>query len=149
MAMTWFLKPPRRRRGLFSMLCLAIRRRLSPCCVLETLVGQPTIGRSVFDERAGIAEFDGGLPRREAEALAFACCVSEWLNRNPVRSPPGCCLGCDGNEQTHDPLLRFGTETSAHACLDRRCWNQWRVGRRSQAVSAFAEMGIEERSPRP
>ena len=32
-------------------------------------------------ERAGIAEFDGGLPRPEAEALAFECCVVEWLNR--------------------------------------------------------------------
>jgi hypothetical protein len=41
-----------------------------------------------FEERAGIAEFDGGLPRLEAEARAFTCCVAEWLNRNPVRSPP-------------------------------------------------------------
>ena len=50
-----------------------------------------------FDERAGIAEFDGGLPRAEAEAQAFACCVVEWLNRNPERSPPGRCLGCGGS----------------------------------------------------
>jgi hypothetical protein len=42
-----------------------------------------------FDERAGIAEFDGGLPRQKAEARAFACCVVEWLNRNPVQSSPG------------------------------------------------------------
>ena len=35
-----------------------------------------------FDERAGIAEFDGGLPRAEAEARAFECCVVERLNRN-------------------------------------------------------------------
>jgi hypothetical protein len=41
-----------------------------------------------FDERAGIAEFDGGLPRQDAEARAFACCVVEWLNRNPVQSSP-------------------------------------------------------------
>src|SRR5207342_393585 len=41
-----------------------------------------------FDERAGIAEFDGGLPRGAAEAGAFACCVVEWLNRNFERSPP-------------------------------------------------------------
>ena len=27
-----------------------------------------------FDERAAILEFDGGLPRAEAEARAFACC---------------------------------------------------------------------------
>ena len=30
-----------------------------------------------FDERAGIAEFDGGLPRAETEARAFACCMAE------------------------------------------------------------------------
>jgi hypothetical protein len=31
-----------------------------------------------FDERAGIVEFDGAkLPRAEAEAQAFACCVAE------------------------------------------------------------------------
>src|SRR5262245_29853834 len=41
-----------------------------------------------FDERAGIAEFDGGLSRAEAEAQALACCIAEWLNRNPVNSPP-------------------------------------------------------------
>jgi hypothetical protein len=29
-------------------------------------------------------EFDGGLPRAEAEGQAFACCVVEWLNRNPT-----------------------------------------------------------------
>jgi hypothetical protein len=35
-----------------------------------------------FDERAGIVEFDGGLPRSDAEAQAFACCVVEWLNND-------------------------------------------------------------------
>ena len=39
-----------------------------------------------FDERAGVAEFDGGLPRGAAEAKAFECCVVEWLNR--IRSAP-------------------------------------------------------------
>ena len=45
-----------------------------------------------YDEWAGIAEFDGGLPRAEAEAQAFACCVVEWLNHNPESSPAGRCL---------------------------------------------------------
>jgi hypothetical protein len=40
-----------------------------------------------FDERAGVAEFDGGLPRPQAEVHAFACCVAEWLNQHPVGSP--------------------------------------------------------------
>ena len=30
-----------------------------------------------FDERAGIAEFDGDLPRAEAEALALTSCITE------------------------------------------------------------------------
>ena len=34
-----------------------------------------------FDERSGIAEFDGGLSRVQAEAQGFACCITEWLNR--------------------------------------------------------------------
>src|ERR1700720_339476 len=45
-----------------------------------------------FDERADVAEFDDGLSRSEAEDHAFACSVSEWLNRNPVTSPPGRCV---------------------------------------------------------
>ena len=40
--------------------------------------------RVLFDERAGIAEFDGGLPRLEAEACAFDCCVAEWMRRHSV-----------------------------------------------------------------
>jgi hypothetical protein len=43
--------------------------------------------RAFFDERAGIAEFDGRLSRAEAGTQAFACCGLEWLNRNPAHSP--------------------------------------------------------------
>ena len=59
--------------------------------------------RAFFDERAGIAEFDGGLPRLEAEARAFTCCVAEWLNRNPVRSSSDRCLRCGEAEQGPRP----------------------------------------------
>ena len=34
-----------------------------------------------FDERAGIAEFDGGLSRPEAEAQARTCCREEQMAR--------------------------------------------------------------------
>jgi hypothetical protein len=76
-----------------------------------------------FDERAGIIEFDGGLPRAEAEVNAFACCAVEWLNRNPERSPAGCCHGCGDREHAHDPLLPYGTEnpTAMPGCISR-CW---------------------------
>jgi len=54
----------------------------------------PEDWRVFFDERAASVEFDGGLPRAEAEACAFACCVTEWINRNPTPSALGRCLAC-------------------------------------------------------
>ena len=95
-----------------------------------------------FDERAGIAEFDGGLSREQAEACAFAACVVEWLNRNPARSPSGGCLGCGGSEHAHDTLLPFGTEPTGHAWLHSRCWPAWHAGRKAEAVAALAKLGI-------
>jgi hypothetical protein len=94
-----------------------------------------------FDERVGIAEFDGGLPRGQAEARAFACCAEEWLNRNPVRSPPGRCLGFGGGDHVHDPLSSYGIEPTGHAWLHSRCWPRY-AGRKAEAVAALAAMGI-------
>jgi hypothetical protein len=98
--------------------------------------------RTFFDERTRIAEFDGGLPRLQAEARAFACCVVEWLNRNPVSSPPGRCLGCGGTDHAHDPLLPYGIELTGHAWLHSRCWSPWYADRKAQAIAALAAMGI-------
>ena len=95
-----------------------------------------------FDERAGIIEFDGGLPRAEAEAQAFACCVAEWLNRNPERSTAGRCLGCGDREHAHDPLLPYGTEPNGHVWLHSRCWPAWYEAREAKAASALAAIGI-------
>jgi hypothetical protein len=91
-----------------------------------------------FDERAGIAEFDGGLPRGAAEAQAFECCVVEWLNRNPDRSPAGHCLGCGDREYAHDPLLPYGTEQTGHAWLHSRCWEAWHANRKVTAVAVLS-----------
>jgi hypothetical protein len=95
-----------------------------------------------FDERAGIAEFDSGLPRPQAEARASACCVAEWLNRNPVRSPPGSCFACGGGERSDDPLLPYGIEATGHAWLHTRCWPAWHAGRKAQAAAGLAAMGL-------
>lgn len=93
--------------------------------------------RALFDERAGIAEFDGGLPRASAEARAFACCVAEWLNRNPVRWPHGRCHGCGAGAHAHDKLLPFGTEQTGHAWLHSRCWPAWRASRKAEAIAVL------------
>jgi hypothetical protein len=98
--------------------------------------------RAFFDERAGIAEFEGGVPRQQAEARAFTCCVAEWLNRNRMRSSPDSCLRCDEAEQGHDPLLPFGVEPTGHAWLHSRCWPAWYAARQAEAVAALSSMGI-------
>jgi hypothetical protein len=95
-----------------------------------------------FDERVGIAEYDGGLPREKAEVRAFETCVNEWLNRNPVRSPAGRCLGCGGSELVRDPLLPFGVGSNSPAWLHSRCWPAWYASRELEAVQLLARMGI-------
>lgn len=97
-----------------------------------------------YDERAGIAEYDGGLPRGQAEAQAFTCCVSEWMNRNPQTSSPGRCLACHDGDSTNDPLLPFGTDIHGHAWLHSRCWDGWFKSRQKEAVSALMAMGLEK-----
>lgn len=98
--------------------------------------------QAFFDERAGIAEFDGGSAREQAERRAFACCVVEWLNRNPVRSPPGRCYSCGKVQHAHDPLLPFGTEAGGYAWLHSGCWPAWHAGRKAEAIATLASMGI-------
>ena len=96
-----------------------------------------------FDERAGIAEHDGGLSRQEAEALAFEHCVVEWLMRHPVQSKPGVCLGCGRGDEQAGIVLPFGTEASGHAWLHSDCWPAWHAARRTEAVAALTTMEIE------
>ncbi|MBM3567327.1 MAG: hypothetical protein FJX46_01075 [Alphaproteobacteria bacterium] len=96
-----------------------------------------------FDERAGVAEFDGGLPRPDAEARAFECCVVEWMNLSFERSPPGRCRACGGGDHAHDVLLPHGTEPTGHVWLHSRCWPAWHAGRKAEAVEALKAMGIK------
>ena len=105
--------------------------------------------RAFFDERAGSAAFHVGLPRDQTEARALACCIAEWLNRNPVRSPPGRCLGCGETEHGQDPLLPFGTEAAGHAWLHLPCWSRWQGSRKAQAVAALATFEIHETRTSP
>jgi hypothetical protein len=100
--------------------------------------------RVFFEERAGIAEFDRDVPHTEAGAQAFACCVVEWLNRNPVHSQPGRCLHCSKCDHAHDPVLPYGIEGTRHAWLHSYCWPAWRNSRQATAIAALAAMGIGE-----
>lgn len=96
-----------------------------------------------FDERTGIAEYDGKLSRQLAEARAFACCVVKWRELNLQHSPPGCCVSCGEGEQPGNPLLPYGIGTFNQACLHDHCWPAWHRARRSEAVEAIKQIGIQ------
>lgn len=96
-----------------------------------------------FDERAGIAEFDGGLPRDQAEARAFECCVVEWVNRSLERSPPGCVqAAADGGDHSQDVLLPHGIEPTGCFWKHSPCWPASHAGRKADAVAALKSIGI-------
>jgi hypothetical protein len=100
-----------------------------------------------FEERAGVAEFDGHLPRPQAEERAFDCCVVEWLNQNPASCLPGHCAWCGEPESLHRTFLPFGSDT--HVWLHIECWPAWHGIRRTKAIAALNAMGIGARpSPR-
>jgi hypothetical protein len=115
-----------------------------PACYFDAWERPLSVTRvaPLHTERGSFAEFDGGLPREQAEARAYACCVAEWLNRNPVRSSPASCRHCGEAEQGHDPLLPFGTESTGHAWLHSHCWPAWSAARHAEAVAALEAMGI-------
>ena len=97
-----------------------------------------------FDERSAIAEYDGKLDRPAAEALAFRCCIGEWLDRNPVSSSPEAgCAACGAMDRPGDDLLPVGLGSGLERTwLHRDCVPAWRAARLAEAARALASMGI-------
>jgi hypothetical protein len=97
--------------------------------------------RWFFKERADGAE-QSVLARAAAEARAFDCCVTEWLNRHFAGSPPDRCCWCGGRECADEgnTLLPFGV--GPHAWVHSGCWERWRDWRRGEAVAALEALGI-------
>src|SRR5262245_2144374 len=51
--------------------------------------------QALFDERAAVLEYDGGLGRLDAELRAFEDCVDHWLATHPPAThDDGCCMRC-------------------------------------------------------
>lgn len=98
--------------------------------------------QTFFNERAGIAEYDGGHSRAEAEAVALECCVVEWLNRNPQNSEPGRCAWCGQSDRSEHTVVPFGTTEHGHTWLHPECWNNWHNYRRKKAQQALERHGI-------
>ncbi len=101
--------------------------------------------RTHFDERAGIAEHDGGLTRADAERQAFDCCVVEWQWQNPPpASGAAWCAHC--RESLGEPGrdgLPVLTGDGGHVWLHSGCHGGWTALRRAEAVAALAVYGLK------
>ena len=98
-----------------------------------------------YDERAGIAEFDGGLSRPEAEARAWECSVAHWINMTPpvIDSADHCpvCGRPVGTIQTGAiPTARPG---GGYVWLHRGCHAQFMIRRRVDARRALVGVGLK------
>ena len=94
-----------------------------------------------FNERAGIAEFDGGRTHHEAEAHAYESCVLEWLNRHAEATSFGQCADCRQPVRPDHIVVAFSMGN--HAWLHPHCcWLAWHELRRSRAIAALMAMGI-------
>jgi hypothetical protein len=103
--------------------------------------------QALFDERAGIAEFDGEVSRLEAEDHALECCVVEWLNRHREHSSPSQCAHCRRPDRSDHVVVPFGT--AHHTWLHPECWAAWHKARRVQAIAALRLMGIARSATLP
>jgi TubC N-terminal docking domain len=109
--------------------------------ILQTLGSYGSLSwRAHFSERVGIAEFEHGLSRAEAEARAFECCVVEWLNRHPEPSDPGRCAWCGNPDESGHAVLPFGTDS--HTWLHPGCWSFWSEKRRGMAEKWLCAAGL-------
>ncbi len=97
-----------------------------------------------FDERAGIAEYDGRLSRADAEQQAFDCCAVEWLWRNPPpASGPEQCVHCVKplGEPGRDNLP-YLTGNGGQVWLHSACHGDWMGQLRAEAVAALTGYGL-------
>ena len=96
-------------------------------------------------ERAAILEYDGGLPRAEAECRAFQHALVEWSNRHPPQADPNRCAGCGGaiNEAGSDwRPLGDGATVHYSGEYGLRCLEVHGVKRREEACKALVALGL-------
>ncbi len=100
--------------------------------------------RVFYEERAAIAEHDGGLDRAEAECRTFEAAVVHWINSNPPAKPdPDKCAGCGGPVghigQDSVPVLSGKGE---HVWVHHGCHHRLMARRYAEAIKALTAMGL-------
>jgi hypothetical protein len=98
--------------------------------------------RAAFEERAAIMEYDGGMPRHDAENLAFDDAVVRWMREHPPISRSGLCVGCGeaiGNSASCDIAILGG---SGGLIVHDGCYEPFMSAWQAEAEEALVRMGI-------
>jgi hypothetical protein len=98
--------------------------------------------RVFFDERAGIAEFDGGLSRQEAEALAYETCLMHWVNTSPPDHAKDGTCPCCGKEIIGNAGIPVLRPPGGNIWLHEGCHSRWLLRRRTEAKKTLIAMSI-------
>ena len=99
-----------------------------------------------FEEKVELVERVRGLPRLEAERVAYEIVLVEFLNATHPNTDPSRCAECGQAETPGATLLPIGVG-ARHAWLHDDCWAPWREARRKAAIETLAIMGIVEPAP--
>lgn len=95
-----------------------------------------------FEERAAIAEFDGGFDRAEAERRAGELCLTRWQQTHPpAPSPPLTCAHCGGAVPRHHGRVAYVAARRA-VQVHPNCITPWQTARRMAAIVAMRAMGL-------
>jgi len=97
--------------------------------------------REYFDERAGVAEYCGMMPREKADQQAFEGCVTRWMDTTPANVPVDVCPHCLRKINPLDPSTAFVVNGGGHM-LHHSCNPHWITRRRQEAIIALAGIGI-------
>jgi hypothetical protein len=97
-----------------------------------------------YDERAAIAERDGGLDRTEAEHQAFNCTVVHWLNTHPEPNPDPDVCGYCRQPLTETDLLPVLNGPGNHVWLHPRCLEPFNRKHRAKAIAELEAMGLRK-----
>jgi hypothetical protein len=138
-----------RRRAPFSTLHRADQRLVSDLLVIQKLfpdgLGAETPEAAswlcFFEEKAELVERVRGLPRLEAERVAYKIVLVEFLNRTFPDTPSDRCAYCGRPETQSNILLPIGVGVR-HSWLHSDCWEPWRDTRRAKASDELAAAGI-------
>jgi hypothetical protein len=115
----------------FHVLALLSRNKVEIVTLLRAASEEREDWCAFFSERAAIAEYEGLLTRRKAEANAFARCIVEWVRRH-------CPVVLGGFEGP------YGVESAVQIRLRSQSWPIWRPQEIFQAVEAIQRMGIQK-----